>query len=128
MEPQVIQTIADKLDAAKQSKKPIATLTDSYEGFTVDDAYQVQLTNINRELKRGHSIVGKKIGLTSKGMQQMLGVAEPDYGILLDNMIADTESPVSLKTLVQPRIEAEIAFILKKQLQGPGSRGRKRAD
>ena len=77
MEPQVIQTIADKLDGAKQSRKPIATLTESYEGFTVADAYQVQFTNINRELKRGRSIVGKKIGLTSKGMQQMLGVAEP---------------------------------------------------
>ncbi len=120
MEPQVIQTIADKLEGARQSKKPIATLTDSYEGFTIADAYQVQLTNINRELKRGRSIVGKKIGLTSKGMQQMLGVAEPDYGILLDNMIADTESPVSLKALIQPRIEAEIAFILKKRLKGPG--------
>ena len=120
MEPQVIQTIADKLDGARQSKKPIATLTESYEGFTVADAYQVQLTNINRELKRGRSIIGKKIGLTSKGMQQMLGVAEPDYGILLDNMMADTESPVSLKALIQPRIEAEIAFILKKQLKGPG--------
>ncbi len=120
MEAQVIQSIADKLDEARQSRKPIATLTESYAGFTVADAYQVQLTNINRELKRGRSIIGKKIGLTSKGMQQMLGVSEPDYGILLDNMMAETESPVSLQALIQPRIEAEIAFILKKQLKGPG--------
>ena len=120
MEPRVIQTIAFSLDAAKQTRKPIPTLTDTYEGFAVADAYQVQLTNIDRELKQGRRIIGKKIGLTSKGMQQMLGVSEPDYGILLDNMIADTESPVCLKTLLQPRIEAEIAFILKKRLKGPG--------
>src|SRR5262249_16343698 len=96
MEPQLIQSITDQINEAKNTKKRMGTVTDRYAGFTVADAYQVQLINIDRERKAGRAIIGKKIGLTSKGMQQMLGVTEPDYGILLDNMIADTESPVGL--------------------------------
>lgn len=120
MDPQVIQTIADELDRAKRERIPVEALTERYADITVADAYKVQLTNIERELKNGRWIIGKKIGLTSKGMQQMLGVNEPDYGFLLDDMICDTETPISLTRLIQPRIEAEIAFVLKKRLQGPG--------
>lgn len=120
MDPQLIQTIADELDRARQSRTPVEPLTDRYQGFTVADAYAVQQTNIARQLGRGRTRAGRKIGLTSKGMQQMFGVAEPDYGVLLDDMILDSESPVPLSRLIQPKIESEIAFLLKKPLEGPG--------
>lgn len=80
----------------------------------------MQQTNIGRQLGSGRTRIGRKIGLTSKGMQQMFGVAEPDYGVLLDDMILDPESPLPLSRLIQPRIESEIAFLLKTPLEGPG--------
>ncbi len=120
MDTSIINKIADALNEAGQTHKPIKTLTDTYPDFTVADAYKVQQVNRERELKNGRRIIGKKIGLTSKGMQQMLGVTEPDYGVLLDGMLSDCETPLSLGKMTQPKVEAEIAFILKKQLKGPG--------
>lgn len=120
MDKQTLQQIADALYEARQSRKPIPTLTKAYEGFGVPEAYQVQTLNLQRALDEGRSIIGKKIGLTSKGMQEMLGVAEPDYGVLLDDMAGDPETPISLSDLMQPRVEAEIAFILDRDLKGPG--------
>jgi len=121
MDQQVIQAIADELDHARHSRTPVEPLTDRYERFSVADAYAVQMANVTRALViGGRTRIGRKIGLTSKAMQQMFGVSEPDYGVLLDDMILDSESPVPLSRLIQPKIESEIAFLLKKPLQGPG--------
>ena len=120
MGPQVIQAIADELDRARQSRTPVEPLTDRYPDFTVADAYLVQTTNIERELGRGRTRAGRKIGLTSKAMQDMFGVGEPDYGVLLDDMILDAETPIPLSRLIQPKVESEMAFFLKKALRGPG--------
>jgi 2-keto-4-pentenoate hydratase len=86
----------------------------------VEEAYKIQLVNMERELKEGRKIVGKKIGLTSRGMQKMLGISEPDYGFLFDDMVEDGDSPIRLSGLIQPKVEAEIAFILGDDLAGPG--------
>ena len=120
MDQKTITAIAEALFAARTSRTPIGTITETYPAITVEDAYKIQLYNIDREMKGGRKIIGKKIGLTSRGMQKMLGIAEPDYGILLDTMIADGENPIPLNTLIQPKVEAEIAFILKEDLRGPG--------
>ncbi|MEW6266960.1 MAG: fumarylacetoacetate hydrolase family protein [Thermodesulfobacteriota bacterium] len=120
MDVKLLETMADSLRAARRNRTPIKTLTETYPDFTVADAYKVQLLNVERELNQGRRIIGKKIGLTSRGMQQMLGVSEPDYGVLLDDMIFEAGSPISLGRLIQPKIEAEIAFVLKKRLKGPG--------
>jgi 2-keto-4-pentenoate hydratase len=86
----------------------------------VEDAYRIQLLNVKRRLADGRKIVGKKIGLTSPAMQTMFGVGEPDYGHLLDDMLIHQGEGLKVEQLIQPRVEGEIAFILDRDLKGPG--------
>ncbi len=115
-----IAQAAQSLARAAQDLTPIAPLTETYPGITVEEAYQVQTINIDARLKAGGRIVGKKIGLTSPAMQQMLGVGEPDYGQLLEDMLLYQGVDFATKTLLQPRIEGEIAFVMDRDLMGPG--------
>jgi len=105
---------------AEKKLQPIGPLTEKYPDITVDEAYRIQLINIKKKTEKGAKIVGKKIGLTSRAMQKMLGVPEPDYGHLLDVMIGEEEIPIKISSLLQPKVEAEIVFILKDELKGPG--------
>lgn len=105
---------AEKLEHAERLRTPVAPLTKEYPAFTVDDAYAVQALNVNRLLSHGAAISGKKIGLTSPGMQQLLGVNEPDYGHLFSFM--ECRGEIFADELIQPKIEAEIAFVLKDDL------------
>ncbi|QNB48102.1 2-keto-4-pentenoate hydratase [Thermanaerosceptrum fracticalcis] len=120
MDKEFIVKAAEALRVAMTNKKPISALTEQKPDITIEEAYQVQLVNVEEAVKAGKRIVGKKIGLTSVAMQKFLGVNEPDYGHLLDTMIWDEEIPISLSNLLQPKIEAEIAFVLGDDLQGPG--------
>ncbi|WP_227937785.1 2-keto-4-pentenoate hydratase [Alkalihalobacillus deserti] len=115
-----IQDAASALLEAETTKRPIAPFTSSAEAISVDDAYQIQLEQIRRKVGNGATIVGKKIGLTSKVMQEMFNVSEPDYGHILDDMIYKNGDMVSLDRFIQPKVEFEIAFVLKKDLKGPG--------
>ena len=83
------------------------------------EAYRIQQANVERRLKRGEHVVGHKIGLTARAMQEMFGVNEPDYGHLLDTMLHDERVPLDLGTLIDPQIEIEPAFVLGSKLQGP---------
>jgi 2-keto-4-pentenoate hydratase len=112
--------IALELLTAEADCKPISALTATYPDLTVEDAYRIQQAEIEIKLAQGKRIIGKKIGLTSKGMQKLLGVNEPDYGHLLDSMLLSEEFPCCRAELLQPKIEGELAFILKDTLQGPG--------
>ncbi len=103
---------------AEETKQGIAPLRESDPKLTVEEAYNIQLENMNKKLKAGRKVIGKKIGLTSKAMQNLLGVDEPDYGHLLDNMVVENNDSISIRTLLQPKVEAEIAFILKEDLSG----------
>jgi 2-keto-4-pentenoate hydratase len=85
----------------------------------VEDAYRIQLETIRRKTQAGLLVSGKKIGLTSKAMQELLGVDEPDYGHLLDTMKIENDGCISSLRLIQPKVEAEVAFILRKDLHGP---------
>jgi 2-keto-4-pentenoate hydratase len=97
----------------------VTPLTDLYKDMTTDEAYQVQMLIINQKVRDGRRIVGKKIGLTSLAMQELLGVDQPDYGHLLNSMEISNKATIRLEHLFQPKVEAEIAFILNKDLKGP---------
>ena len=111
---------AQKLIAASRDMKPIDAFTETYPEITVDEAYRIQLITVEAQLAEGRKVVGKKIGLTSPAMQQMFNVNEPDYGHLFDNMLAYQGQEVSASRLLQPRIEGEIAFVMERDLMGPG--------
>ena len=87
--------------------------------LTIDDAYAISLDFLSRRRKEGEKVVGKKIGVTSKAVQDMLGVHQPDFGFLTDWMHVEGDIDVDAKSLIAPRAEAEIAFILKDSLNGP---------
>jgi len=112
--------IARQLIEAEDNRKAIDPITDNHPSISIEDAYKIQLKVVGLKQQRGQVIVGKKIGLTSKRMQDLLGVYEPDYGHILDRMVVFEGQPMSLSELIQPKVEAEIAFILKKDLKGPG--------
>ena len=114
-----IKQYAAQLAEAEATRVGTAPLTSIDSDLTVKEAYSIQLENINKKLEQGQKIVGKKIGLTSKAMQNLLGVGEPDYGHLLDSMVVENGGRISIEDVLQPKVEAEIAFILKKELRGP---------
>lgn len=115
-----ISGTAQKLIAAHKNLAPIEPLTETYPGITIEDAYRIQLLTIDAWKAEGQKVVGKKIGLTSAPMQEMLGVDEPDYGHLMDRMLVYEDSGMPASTLIEPRIEGEIAFVLDSDLTGPG--------
>jgi 2-oxopent-4-enoate hydratase len=124
MEMQITKTIIEKyvqdLLKAEDSRVPIEPITDKYPSLSTEDAYKIQLTLIEEKKKRGEIIIGKKIGLTSKAMQEVAGISEPDYGFLTDHMVVFEDFPIKLSELIRPAVEAEIAFVLKEDLRGPG--------
>lgn len=113
------EKFADLLLKAESSLVGIDPLTKMDPNLTIEDAYQIQLKNIKTKLEQGHEIIGKKIGLTSKAMQNLLGVNEPDYGHLHSNMVIDNGGIVPKDKVIQPKVEGEIAFVLKEELKGP---------
>jgi len=115
-----IHHYGDELYQALREVKPVEPLTSREPDITIEDAYQIQLHMIGRRIKDGERIIGKKIGLTSKSVQQMLGVGQPDFGHLTSAMVYGDGASVPVSGLLQPRAEGEIAFILKHDLSGPG--------
>lgn len=112
--------VATLLLEAERRRKPIEPLSDQFPGLDVEDAYAIQRGNISAKLAEGRSIRGHKVGLSSKAMQQLVGVHEPDYGHLLDSMFFAPGQEIDVDAFLQPRIEPEIAFILGSPLKGPG--------
>lgn len=120
MEQSTIQQLGDELYEALVACKPIAPLTSRHPEMSIEDAYHVQQRMIARRLEKGEKIIGKKIGVTSKAVMNMLGVGQPDFGYLTDGMVYNEGQSIEASTLIQPKAEGEIAFLLKKDLQGPG--------
>jgi 2-keto-4-pentenoate hydratase len=112
--------LADELWDADRTAKPIAPLTERHDGLAIDDAYAIQTINIDRRIADGQRVIGRKVGLTSKPMQDLLGVDEPDFGVLTDEMLVEDGDLIALSRLVQPRVEAELAFVMARDLAGPG--------
>lgn len=115
-----MKALAEMLLAAEQSQKPIPPLTESDPGISEEEAYRIQLLVMEMKKSQGQVVVGKKIGLTSLAMQNMLGVKEPDYGHILDRMVVMEAEKILTTDLIKPRIEGELAFVLNEDLQGPG--------
>lgn len=120
MTPDQIKEAARRLDTAEKTRKQTGLLSLAYPGMTMDDAYAVQAEWVSRKLAAGRTSIGWKIGLTSKAMQYALNIDIPDSGVLLDDMRFDDGAVIPDQRFIQPRIEAEIAFIMKKDLSGPG--------
>ena len=120
MDGQTIERYGAELFAAWRNRVPVAPLVEREPDLSIEDAYRIQLDFIARRVAAGETIVGKKIGVTSKVVQDMLGVFQPDFGQLTSSMICDDGAPIDLSGLIQPKAEAELAFVLKEDLVGPG--------
>jgi 2-oxopent-4-enoate/cis-2-oxohex-4-enoate hydratase len=113
--------LAQELYGALGRRSTVPPLRSRGLGLDIDDAYAISLQLLARRLQAGEKVIGKKIGVTSKAVQDMLGVHQPDFGFLTDRMhIADGATMRISETMIQPRAEAEIALILRKGLKGPG--------
>ncbi len=105
---------------AEQTKAVLRPFTETYPAISQEEAYGIQLAFIELKKASGSKVVGKKIGLTSKAMQKMLNVDQPDYGHILDGMVLQDGAQFRVADLIQPKIEPEIAFIMDRDLKGPG--------
>lgn len=115
-----IDAAAGELFTALQQAKPIDPLTGRWPSLSIDDAYGIQQRLIRRRVSGGARVVGKKIGVTSQAVMTMLGVDQPDFGVLLSDMVFPRGAEISMASLIQPKAEGEIAFVLKRDLLGPG--------
>lgn len=118
---QVQQAAAD-LAAAERDRRQIGLLSLRFAGMDMDDAYAVQEAFVGRRLAEGRQRIGWKIGLTSRAMQAALNIVTPDSGVLLDDMLFASGSDIPRNRFIQPRIEAEIAFVLARDLPPSASR------
>ncbi|MBF6453828.1 2-keto-4-pentenoate hydratase [Nocardia cyriacigeorgica] len=110
--------LADELERAERDRVAIDPLVARHPDIDVVDAYEIQLINIRRRLESGARVVGHKVGLSSKAMQQMMGVDEPDYGHLLAEMEVYEDVPVEADRYLFPRVEVEVGFVLGADLPG----------
>lgn len=120
MTPDEVQSAASALDQAERSCTQIGLLSLAHPGMNMEDAYAVQAAWVDRKLAGGHRIIGWKVGLTSKAMQYALNIDIPDSGVLFDSMRFDDGATIPKGRFIQPRVEAEIAFVMKAPLRGPG--------
>lgn len=120
MDKATIERLGDELYAALRAQTVLAPLTEREPAITIDDAYYISLRFLERRLADGEKVVGKKIGVTSKPVQDMLDVRQPDFGFLTDRMHFPNGAAIPVAgNLIAPRAEAEIAFRLKADLVGP---------
>lgn len=120
MTPELIGTLGDELYSALCTRTVVEPLTSRHPDIIIEDAYHIQQRMISRRLQAGERVVGKKIGVTSAAVMNMLGVYQPDFGYMLDGMIVSDGGSIAMSSLIQPKAEGEIAFVLKKDLMGPG--------
>ena len=115
-----LQQLGDELYHALAQRQVVEPLSKRYPAISIDDAYAIQQHLLARRLAAGERVIGKKIGVTSQAVMDMLGVFQPDFGWLTDDMAYNEGEPVPANRLIQPKAEGEIAFVLKQKLQGPG--------
>jgi 2-oxo-hept-3-ene-1,7-dioate hydratase len=119
LDQKAVAAIADELLEARRTRTPIPRLTARYPDMTVEDSYAVQNLWSDRLQEAGRTLVGRKIGLTSKAMQAATGITEPDYGVILDDMVLENGATLQWDRYTHPRVEVELAFVLGKPLSGP---------
>lgn len=112
--------IADELHAARRDVSTVRQISLRHPEMTVIDAYAVQQSLIGRMRVEGSTVVGRKVGLTSMPMQRSMGISEPDYGVITDDMVFPSGGEIEAARFNYPRVEIELAFILRDGLEGPG--------
>jgi 2-oxo-3-hexenedioate decarboxylase len=113
--------IADELLAAERERKPIAQFSDHHPDFDLATAYQAQKAFVGAKLAAGETLVGYKLGLTSRNKQQAMGVDAPLYGRVTSGMISTYGEPVRFDRFIHPRVESEVAFLLARDIEGPAT-------
>ncbi len=113
-----IDQLADRLYQAEVSRQQIPALTLEYPDMTMDEAYAIQKRWVDRKCEEGARVRGYKIGLTSRAMQMAVNIDQPDYGVLLEDMFFDDGAEIKASDFLDPRIEVELAFVLKERLEG----------
>lgn len=116
----IINTIASELYKAESDRSQIRQVSLRHPSMTIDDAYRIQKAWINLKLENGRVVKGHKVGLTSRAMQLASSIDEPDFGVLLDDMFYQDGAALPTSRFIVPRIEVELAFVLKRDLAGPG--------
>jgi len=120
LETERIDALGDELHAALCERAAIPPLTRRHPDMTIEEAYRIQRRMVSHRVRRGERIIGKKIGVTSRAVMDMLDVHQPDFGELLDGMVRGDGDQVAAQAFIQPRAEGEIAFVLGRELAGPG--------
>jgi 2-oxo-hept-3-ene-1,7-dioate hydratase len=111
---------AESLIDAEKTRKPVLQLSKTYPGIVIEDSYAIQGLVNEMKVAAGSKVIGNKIGLTSKAMQQSSQIDEPDYGVLHDYMVVEDGAKVPFENYIVPRVEIELVFVLGKPLKGPG--------
>jgi 2-oxo-hept-3-ene-1,7-dioate hydratase len=117
---QQIDQLAAELDAAERTRVQLGHFSRRFPDMTLEDGYAISRGWVKKKMQKGRKVMGHKIGLTSRAMQQASQITEPDFGTLLDDMFFSEGSDIPASRFIAPRIEVELAFILKSRLRGPG--------
>lgn len=120
LSPEVVQGRARQLYAARRNRVQLRHFSKQHPQMTIEDGYAIQREWVKLEMADGRSIRGRKIGLTSRAMQQASQISEPDYAPLMDDMFFETGSDIRIDQFIAPRVEVELAFVLDQPLRGPG--------
>ncbi len=116
----ITRSLAAQLRAARATRTPLRQFSSAYPGMTLEDGYAIQREWVGLELAAGRTIRGRKIGLTSRAMQQASQISEPDYAPLMDDMFFEAGGDIPFERFIAPRVEVELAFVLGTGLAGPG--------
>lgn len=115
-----VRELAAQLLQAQATATPIQPFSERFTGYDTAAAYRIQQALVEQKLAQGHVIIGKKIGFTSEKLRRQFNVDEPDYGVLFEDCVLMEHEPLEIEKLYSPRVEAEIAFVLKSDLDKPG--------
>lgn len=119
LDPELIADLAHRLDSAERERTQIRQFSLEHPAITIEDAYAIQRRWVGLKLAAGRTLKGHKIGLTSRAMRRSASITEPDYGALLDDMFFAEAGDVPVSRFIVPRVEVELAFVLKDRLAGP---------
>ena len=116
---ETIIKLASRLDHAEKTRTQVGQFSLQFPGMTIEDAYAVQRQWVSTKIAEGRKPIGHKIGLTSRAMQRSSNISEPDYGVLLNDMLFADGGDIPFERFIVPRVEVELAFVLKEGLGGP---------
>ena len=117
---ETVRLLARRLYEARKKRVQLRHFSMEYREMTIEDGYAIQSEWVRMEIADGRSVKGRKIGLTSRAMQQASQITEPDYAPLMDDMFFESGGDIPFERFIAPRVEVELAFILARPLQGPG--------